>query len=152
MNVKFVFHSKWECLFYLILLLILIKNQFRGLVIKNLHFLGYLKEVVLSKCFLWVFVFCLTRFDINCLCLSFLQVLVQHGLLFLEFNQGFGDQVCFYFGNNSILLVFRIHFQSKASLLKVYFLFRSHRLWICKLHDLGVILWFLCYQYREGLI
>ena len=49
-------------------------------------------------------------------------------------------------------MVFRIHFQSEACFLKAYFLFRSHRLWIRKLHDLVVILWFLCYQHREGLI
>ena len=52
-------------------------------------------------------------------------------------------------GNNSILLVFLIRFQSEACLLKAYFLFRSHRLWIRKLRDLDVILRFLCYQNRE---
>ena len=37
-----------------------IKNQFRGLLIENLYSLDFLEEVVLSKCFLWAVVFCVT--------------------------------------------------------------------------------------------
>ena len=48
------------------------KKQFRGLVIENLYFLDFVKEVVLSKFFLWVVVFYSMRFDIYCLCLNFL--------------------------------------------------------------------------------
>ena len=49
-------------------------------------------------------------------------------------------------------LVFHILLQSEACLLKAYFLFRSRRLWINNLCDSAVILNFLYYQYREGLI
>ena len=90
-------------------------------------------------------------FDIFCVCLNFFQVLVQNRPFFLEYYQGFGN--CHdYFGYNSILLMFPIRFQSEACFLKVYFLFGFSRLWIRKLRDLDINLWFLCYQYREGLI
>ena len=55
------------------------------------------------------------------------------------------------FDDNSIQVMFRIHFQS-ACLLKADFLIRSHHLWIHNLCDLVVILNFLGYQYWEGLI
>ena len=44
--------------------------------------------------------------------------------------------VYYCFDKITILLVFRIHFQSEACLTKAYFLFRSDRQWIRKLGDL----------------
>ena len=48
-------------------------------------------------------------------------------------------------------MVFPIHFQCEARLLKACFLFRSRHLWMHILCDLAVILNILYYQYREGL-
>ena len=47
----------WECLLCLILLLNQLKNRFQGLVVEILYFLGFLREMVLSKFFLWVVLF-----------------------------------------------------------------------------------------------
>ena len=52
LGVIFLFHSMWECLLCLILLLNQLKNQFQDLVVEILCFLGFLKEMVLSKFFL----------------------------------------------------------------------------------------------------
>ena len=41
----------------LILLLNQLKNLFQGLVVEILYFLGFLREMVLSKFFLWVVLF-----------------------------------------------------------------------------------------------
>ena len=57
LGVKFLFHSMWECLLYLILLLNQLKNQFQDLVVEILCFLDFLREMVLSKFFLWVVLF-----------------------------------------------------------------------------------------------
>ena len=57
LGVRFLFHSMWECLLYLILLLNQLKNQFQDLVVEILCFLDFLKEMVLSKFFLWVVLF-----------------------------------------------------------------------------------------------
>ena len=54
MGVVILSHSMWECLLCLILLLNQLKNQFHDLVVEILCFLGFLKEMVLSKFFLWV--------------------------------------------------------------------------------------------------
>ena len=54
LGVKFLFHSMWGCLLCLILLLNQLKNLFQGLVVEILCFLDFLKEMVLSKFFLWV--------------------------------------------------------------------------------------------------
>ena len=48
-KLNFVFHSVWECLFFLIPLLSLLKSQFRGLEIESLYFLHFLREVGLSR-------------------------------------------------------------------------------------------------------
>ena len=45
------------CLLCLILLLNQLKNLFQGLVVEILYFLGFLREMVLSKFFLWVVLF-----------------------------------------------------------------------------------------------
>ena len=52
LGVMFLFHSMWECLLCLILLLNQLKNQFQDLVVEILCFLDFLKEMVLSKFFL----------------------------------------------------------------------------------------------------
>ena len=57
LGVKFLFHSMWGCLLCLILLLNQLKNLFQGLVVEILYFLGFLREMVLSKFFLWVVLF-----------------------------------------------------------------------------------------------
>ena len=57
LGVRFLFHSMWECLLYLILLLNQLENQFQDLVVEILCFLDFLKEMVLSKFFLWVVLF-----------------------------------------------------------------------------------------------
>ena len=54
LGVMFLSHSMWECLLCLILLLNQLKNQFQDLVVEILCFLDFLKEMVLSKFFLWV--------------------------------------------------------------------------------------------------
>ena len=59
LGVMFLSHSMWECLLCLILLLNQLKNQFQGLVVEILCFLDFLKEMVLSKFFLWVVFFCI---------------------------------------------------------------------------------------------
>ena len=65
LGVRFLFHSMWECLLYLILLLNQLKNQFQDLVVEILCFLDFLKEMVLSKFFLWVVLFvCFDRCDL----------------------------------------------------------------------------------------
>ena len=70
LGVKFLFHSTWECLLCLILLLNQLKNRFQGLVVEILCFLGFLTEMVLSKFFLWVVLF--VYFDRCGLCSSIL--------------------------------------------------------------------------------
>ena len=45
------------CLLCLILLLNQLKNLFQDLVVEILYFLGFLREMVLSKFFLWVVLF-----------------------------------------------------------------------------------------------
>ena len=57
LGVMFLFHSMWECLLCLILLLNQLKNQFQDLVVEILCFLDFIKEMVLSKFFLWVVLF-----------------------------------------------------------------------------------------------
>ena len=57
LGVMFLSHSMWECLLCLILLLNQLKNQFQDLVVEILCFLDFLKEMVLSKFFLWVVLF-----------------------------------------------------------------------------------------------
>ena len=57
LDVKFVFFSMWEYILNLTLPLSLIKNQFRGLVIENLNFLDFLREVGLSNFFFGFFYF-----------------------------------------------------------------------------------------------
>ena len=57
LGVMILSHSMWECLLCLILLLNQLKNQFQDLVVKILCFLDFLKEMVLSKFFLWVVLF-----------------------------------------------------------------------------------------------
>ena len=57
LGVRFLFHSMWGCLLCLILLLNQLKNLFQGLVVEILYFLGFLREMVLSKFFLWVVLF-----------------------------------------------------------------------------------------------
>ena len=65
LGVRFLFHSMWECLLYLILLLNQLKNQFQDLVVEILCFLDFLKEMVLSNFFLWVVLFvCFDRCDL----------------------------------------------------------------------------------------
>ena len=54
LGVMFLFLSMWECLLCLILLLNQLKNQFQDLVVEILCFLGFLREMGLSKFFLWV--------------------------------------------------------------------------------------------------
>ena len=73
LGVRFLFHSMWECLLYLILLLNQLKNQFQDLVVEILCFLDFLKEMVLSKFFLWVVLF--VCFDI---CDLYLSILFCH--------------------------------------------------------------------------
>ena len=70
LGVKFLFHSMWGCLLYLILLLNQLKNQFQDLVVEILCFLDFLREMVLSKFFLWVVLF--VYFDKCDLCSSIL--------------------------------------------------------------------------------
>ena len=55
LGVKFLFHSMWECLLCLILLLNQLKNRFQGLVVEILCFLGFLREMVLSRFFFGLF-------------------------------------------------------------------------------------------------
>ena len=57
LGVRFLFHSMWECLLYLILLLNQLENQFQDLVVEILCFLDFLREMVLSKFFLKVVLF-----------------------------------------------------------------------------------------------
>ena len=57
LGVMFLSHSMWECLICLVLLLNQLKNQFQDLVVEILRFLDFLKEMVLSKFFLWVVLF-----------------------------------------------------------------------------------------------
>ena len=57
LGVMILSHSMWECLLCLILLLNQLKNQFQDLVVEILCFLDFLKEMVLSKFFLWVVLF-----------------------------------------------------------------------------------------------
>ena len=52
LGVRFLFHSMWEGLLYLILLLNQLNNQFQDLVVEILCFLDFPKEMVLSKFFL----------------------------------------------------------------------------------------------------
>ena len=74
LGVRFLFHSMWECLLYLILLLNQLKNQFQDLVVGILCFLGFPKEMVLSKFFLWVVLFvCFGRCDLYSSILFFLS-------------------------------------------------------------------------------
>ena len=62
LGVMFLSHSMWECLLCFFLLLNQLKNQFQDLVVEILCFLDFLKEMVLSKVFLWVILF--VYFDI----------------------------------------------------------------------------------------
>ena len=64
----------WECSLNLFLLLSLIKNQFQGLVVENLNSLGFLRQVGLTKLFLYKVVFYLFLIDIFCLCLNFVSL------------------------------------------------------------------------------
>ena len=74
LGVRFLFHSMWECLLYLILLLNQLKNQFQDLVVEILCFLDFSKEMVLSKFFLWVVLFvCFDRCDLYSSILFFLS-------------------------------------------------------------------------------
>ena len=57
LGVRFLFHSMWECLLYLILLLNQLENQFQDLVVEILCFLDFLREMVLSKFFIQVVLF-----------------------------------------------------------------------------------------------
>ena len=75
LDVKFLFHSMWECLLCLILLLNQLKNRFQDLVVEILCFLDFLREMVLSKFFLWVVLF--VYFDRCGLCLSMLFYYLQ---------------------------------------------------------------------------
>ena len=74
LGVIFLSHSMWECLLCLILLLNQLKNQFQDLVVEILCFLDFLKEMVLSKFFLWVVLF--VYFD-RC----YLYSVIQHFVL-----------------------------------------------------------------------
>ena len=56
------------------------------------------------------------------------------------------------FVNKSNQLVFRIHFQWEAFLLKAHCLFPSHHLLIHNCCDLVVTLTSLCFQNRKGLL
>ena len=66
LGVRFLFHSMWECLLYLILLLNQLENQFQDLVVEILCFLDFLKEMVLSKFFLRLF-FLYILIDVVCI-------------------------------------------------------------------------------------
>ena len=66
LGVKFLFHSMWGCLLCLILLLNQLKNLFQGLVVEILYFLGFLREMVLSKFFFGLF-FLYILIDVVCI-------------------------------------------------------------------------------------
>ena len=73
LGVMFLSNSMWECLLCLILLLNQLKNQFQDLVVEILCFLDFLKEIVLSKFFLWVVLF--VYFD---RCDLYSSILISH--------------------------------------------------------------------------
>ena len=66
LGVMILSHSMWECLLCLILLLNQLKNQFQDLVVEILCFLGFLKEMVLSKFFFGLF-FLYILIDVICI-------------------------------------------------------------------------------------
>ena len=99
---------------------------------------GLSKKSGVVQHFFLLFVLCLLYFDVYCSYLNFFLVFVWYSLLSFVYYQIF--QIYYYcFDDDSIRLVFRINYQFEACLLKVYFLFRSHFMWIRNLYDLIVI-------------
>ena len=100
LGVMFLSHSMWECLLCLILLLNQLINQFQDLVVEILCFLDFLKEMVLSKFFLWVILYIL----IDVICIQAFCFVIFIGLICSVDFVSFLCRLCGMDGFNIIIL------------------------------------------------
>ena len=67
LDVKFLFHSMWECLLCLILLLNQLKNLFQGLGVENSLFLGLSKRNGIVQIFFFGLFFLYILINVSCI-------------------------------------------------------------------------------------